>query len=366
MSNEPKIVKVDPPKDLEVVEARAIELPANEIEAQIAAAHRHPRSLKKFMAEAREMATLTEDIAESCLYRLKRWDPKLQKEVPLIGGSVRLAEICLSAWGNCHAGARPVEETFGYVRAQGVCWDVERNVRVTMETTRGVTKANGERYKSDLVIVTMNAAGAIAFRNAVFKIVPVALVDEILEAAKKAAVGDGASKRAKVIRRLGEYGATVDRILASLGRKAIEDITLEDLEILIASGSTLKAGDQTVDELFPPVTAAGTAAAPSASAPAGAPATQAQAPAQTATAPASGAPKQGTLAAVAARGRTNRGAPPAAKDVDNLISGPPARLQSVPAEAEDKGDAPTAEELAKAGSATSDDELPPWAGGSGS
>src|ERR1700690_342553 len=121
----PKTVKVAPPAQpmaAELVDTKAVELPDNEIEAQIAAAHRHPRSIKKFMLEAKEMVTLSEDIAESCLYRLKRWDAKLQKEVPLIGGSVRLAEICLSLWGNVHAGARPVEETVRYVRAQGVCW----------------------------------------------------------------------------------------------------------------------------------------------------------------------------------------------------------------------------------------------------
>lgn len=372
MSNEPKVVKVQGPVETEMVPAPA-EIPNNEIEAQIAAALRRPRKVSKFLADAKEMATLTEEIAESCLYRLKRWDPEKQMEVPLIGGSIRLAEICLSAWGNCHAGARPVEEGQRYVKAQGVCWDVERNVRVTMETTRGITKRNGERYKPDMIVTTMNAAAAIALRNAIFKVVPVALVDEVLEAAKKASVGEVASKRAKVIQRLAKYGATVERVLASLGRKAIEEITVEDLEILMASGQTLKAGEQTVDELFPPLTPAaqaqpGPAPAAAGSTPAqaqpgssdgGAPAPApretpaASPPAATVTPISSAKPKQETLASVAGRGRASRGAPPAARNVDDVIGGPPPKEPSY--EEQEAANRKAAE--------PSPDELPPWAGG---
>lgn len=376
--NEPKVVKVPPPVTTEITATNPVELPDNEIEAQIAAAHRHPRSMRKFLAEATEMATLTEDIAEACLYRLERWDPKLNKKVTLIGGSIRLAEICLSAWGNCHAGARPVEEAHQYVRAQGVCWDVERNVRVTMEATRNITKTDGGRYTLDMIITTMNAAAAIALRNAIFKIIPIALVDEVLEAAKKASVGELTTKRAKVIKRLAAYGATLERVLGSLGRTAIEEITISDLKILIASGSALKEGDRNVDELFPPLAPASQAAAAQAQpGTATASAGREEMPASTAVpsprettaetakpvaaVPSSTKPRQGTLADVASRGR--KPAPAAEKNVDDVIGGP--RLASVPPEDDEeaanrRNAEPTPEEMAKLPQGK-DSDLPAWA-----
>ena len=43
-----------------------------EIDVQIATAHRFPRSVKAFRDEALQMVTLTEAIAEECIYALPR------------------------------------------------------------------------------------------------------------------------------------------------------------------------------------------------------------------------------------------------------------------------------------------------------
>lgn len=363
MSNEPKIVKVAQP-DGDTAEILGAPPPASvsesEIKAQIDVAKKYPRDTKKFLKEATSMVTLSEEIAESCIYTVKRGSDLIS------GKSVRLAEICLSAWGNCHAGARPVEIGHSDVTSQGVCWDVQNNVRITMETKRRITTKTGARYGEDMIATTTAAASSIALRNAILRVIPSAFTDAVYQAARACAVGEGeggSSRRAKVLQKLQKMGATVDRILAVLGRAGVEDITLDDVEALIGFGTAIKDGEKTVDEVFPPLAAAPESAAPSDPAVDAAVAAGLRVAAAAAAPPAKAPPaptlKQGTLAAVAARGRTNRGAPPASKDVDNLISGPPARLASVPAEVEDRGDAPTPEELAQAGTA-SDEELPPW------
>ena len=59
-----------------------------------------PRSVKAFAAAAEAMATLTQQTAAECSYVVPR-DGK-----QIVGPSVRLAEICASAWGNIDFGSR--------------------------------------------------------------------------------------------------------------------------------------------------------------------------------------------------------------------------------------------------------------------
>src|SRR5574342_13317 len=74
----------------------------SEVEAQLDAAHRHKRSIQRFMHEAIGLACANRYIAESCIYALPR-DGKT-----IAGPSVRLAEICASAYGNLHVAGRVV------------------------------------------------------------------------------------------------------------------------------------------------------------------------------------------------------------------------------------------------------------------
>jgi len=60
---------------------------------------------------------------------------------------VRLAELCASAYGNLHVGARVLDVEDRDIPAQGVAWDLERNLRVTVETRRKIVSKNGRRYK---------------------------------------------------------------------------------------------------------------------------------------------------------------------------------------------------------------------------
>jgi hypothetical protein len=214
---------------------------------QVATAKRYPRSLKEYKTRAIEMATLDEETAASCFYKLPR-DGKI-----IEGESVRLAEIVAAAYKNVSFGARVIEITETHVVAQGVAIDWEANTRSSSEIRVRITKKDGKRYGEDMISTASNAACAKALRNAIFKVVPRALVKPILEAAKKVAVGDLktlAERRSKMLEAYSKIPVTKEKILAFIDKKGIEDIGLDELEVLLGTYNAIKAGEISVDEVF--------------------------------------------------------------------------------------------------------------------
>lgn len=219
----------------------------SEIDQQIATAKRYPRSIVAFRNEILQLVTLTESIADECLYAVPR-DGR-----PIEGPSVRFAEAAASSWGNCRAGARVVAEERDYVIAQGVFYDLEKNVAINFETKRRITKKDGRRYSADMIGTTGNAACSIALRNAILKGIPKAFWNDAYEAARKTAMGDAktlVARRADMLAALQKYGVTPQMVFDRLAIKGIEDITLEMLLLLKGIGTAIKEGDTTVEQAF--------------------------------------------------------------------------------------------------------------------
>ena len=250
------------PEDIVRVDTKAVAvLNRSEVEAQLDAAHKYPRSIKRFVAEALTLATMSREVAESCIYALPRGGKVIS------GKSIRFAEICASAYGNLHVGSRVVDVGERVVTAQGIAWDLEKNLRITVEVDRRITDRKGRRYDDDMITVTGNAAGAIGRRNAIFGVVPQAYVETVFAKVKEVAVGNAstlATRRAEVVARLGKMGVPFERIFARLGKTSIEDVTVEDVETLIGLGTAVKGGDVSIDAAFPPVVSAPVPGAPTA------------------------------------------------------------------------------------------------------
>jgi len=218
-----------------------------EIDQQIATAHAFPRSIKQFRAEALSMVTLNERIAEECIYAIPRDGKTIE------GPSARFAEIILSAWGNCRAGARTISDEGDFVTAQGAFHDLERNVNISYETRRRITNKAGKRYSPDMISVTANAACSIALRNAILKGIPKAFWTDMYEDARKVVMGDVktiANRRADAIAHLQKFGITVEQICETLGVKGIEDIGQEQLVALRGIATAIKDGDTTPEQAF--------------------------------------------------------------------------------------------------------------------
>lgn len=220
----------------------------SEIEQQIATARRFPRSVKRFRDEALQMVTLSESVAEQCIYALPRDGKTIE------GPSARFAEVIASAWGNCRAGARVVDDSGEFVTAQGVFHDLERNVAITYEVQRRITNKQGKRYNADMIGVTANAACSIALRNAILKGVPKAFWDDMYGAARQVIMGDIqtlANRRTAAIGAFQKFGVSPEQIIAKLDVAGVEDITLEHLVVLRGMLTAIKEGDTTPEEAFP-------------------------------------------------------------------------------------------------------------------
>lgn len=220
-----------------------------EIESQIATAKRFPRDIAVFKSKLMAMANIDQETAEGCYYAV----PRSGKTID--GPSVRLAEIALSCYGNCIAQADVLDEDDTFIYAQGMCRDLENNVAVRVMVRRRIIDKYNRRYNPDMIAVTANAACAIALRNAIFKVVPGAYIKPVFQKVKDTAVGKAKSlsnRRAEVLLRLGKMGADEARVLNTLGRKSVDDITFDDVAKLIGIGTAVHDGEIALDEAFPP------------------------------------------------------------------------------------------------------------------
>ncbi len=236
----------------EVVAASALEqMERASIDVQISTAKRYPRQLGHVKQQMLSFATLDVETAAGCFFTLpgrKGGDGK-----PIQGPSIRMAEIAISTFQNLRAGARVIADDGKVITAQGFCHDLQNNVCVTVEVKRRVTTKEGRRYSDVMVVMTGNAACSIALRNAIFRVVPLALVKPIYEAAKRVAVGDAktlVTRRADALAHFTKMGVAKEKVFAAVGGKALEDIGLEQLEILIGYANAIKEGDTSVDEVF--------------------------------------------------------------------------------------------------------------------
>ena len=244
-----------------IIERSAVEaIERAQIDTQIATAKKYPLHTPGMLSQVKaamlSFATLDEETAAGCFYTLPRGGKAIQ------GPSVRMAEIAISCYGNIRDSVRVIDVVSSgdtpHVVVQAVAHDLERNVAISIEKRRRITKKKfKESIDEDDINLAVNGCTAIAFRDAAFKVIPLALIKPVVEAAKRVAVGDIKSlvaKRTQVVERLKLMGVPESRILAVVGCLKVEDIAVEHLEILIGLGTALKDGETSIEEAFPIVT----------------------------------------------------------------------------------------------------------------
>ena len=177
----------------QVVQIDALER-AN-VDSQVATAKQYPRNIRRSIDNSMVMATMDAETAQSCGYALSRGGK------PVTGPSVHLAKIIVSNWGNMRTEAKVVQITDKQIISRGTAWDLETNVASAFEVRRSIVDKKGNRYSDDMITVTGNAANSIAYRNAVFAVIPKAVVDKVYKAAQKAITGDLSDEEKLVKRR---------------------------------------------------------------------------------------------------------------------------------------------------------------------
>lgn len=243
-----------------MVVAPMLQIAEVEIDKQIATAKAFPRDIKKFIELSIQHATATVGIAEMCNFGLPvkvRNDKTGKMEDKIIQGpSVRLAEIMLYNYGNVRVGARVVGNDGKKLKAQGIFYDLERNVTITKEVERSIVGKTGQIYSERLIVLTGNAACSIALRNAVFAGMGAAYVNEVYNKTLEAAKGDPAKlpeRRVAALKYFKGKGVKEEQIFAKLEVTAVEEIDLDMLMTLSSLKSALLNEEATIDELFPPI-----------------------------------------------------------------------------------------------------------------
>lgn len=223
-----------------------------EIDKQIATAHQYPRNANLCVQNIQALALMDEDIAGSCYYHLERTDKNGEKSI-IEGPSIRLAEIVASNWGNLRIATRVVGNDGRMVTVEAVCHDLESNVAVSQQQVRSIVTRNGKTYSNDMQTLTINAASAIALRNAINKVVPMAITKKIVEQCKNMVRGKAAElpeKRQKIVSAFASIGVSREQLLAKLEIASIDEITADMVVSLRGLYTSLKDGNSTVEEEF--------------------------------------------------------------------------------------------------------------------
>jgi hypothetical protein len=224
-----------------------------ELDIQITTAKAYPRNPNEFINLATQLATQDEETAQACFYCLPPRKDSYGRVTEIKGPSIRLAEIAAACWGNLHAGSRIVENDGQSITAEGIAWDLERNVKISSQVKRSITKSNGVRYSHDMQTLTGNAASSIALRNAIFKVIPKALIYRVYEKAKQFAVGDQKDlsiKRNAIFDRFMQWNIDTKQILRFFQKNSIDEFTQMDLEKLIGIGTAIKENHIEPEQAF--------------------------------------------------------------------------------------------------------------------
>lgn len=239
---------------VEVMQAETLQsMDRAEIDMQIATAKRFPRNIQQCLDNIRALSMIDEETMESCFYHLERKDKDGQiKEIE--GMSVRMAEIFVSCWGNLRVATRIIGNDGRKITAQGICFDVQNNVAVSSETSRRITNKSGKTYSDDMQIVTGNAASAIAFRNAVFKVIPAAVTKSVTNEIKQRLLEMTSTKISQKRRNAVEWftkrGVTEDELRKYLGTDNLETISAEEIVELRGVATAIREGSSSIDEVF--------------------------------------------------------------------------------------------------------------------
>ena len=219
----------------------------SEVDVQVSTAKQYPRNLPEVLNKILTYATMDTETAEDCFYVLKRGGSTIE------GLSVRMSEIIAGAWGNLRVQTRIIGNDGKTITAQGVCHDLETNVAVSVEVKRRITDKYGKTFSEDMQVVTGNAASAIAYRNAVLKVVPKAVTKKVVAEVKKVALGqslDLETSRQNMIQYFAKLGVTKEMLLEYLGITKVEEIDKEAVFELRATANAIKDGTTTVKESF--------------------------------------------------------------------------------------------------------------------
>lgn len=213
-------------------------------------ARQYRRDIALVLPEAIAMATVDPEIASQCWYTLKYGSTDIE------GPSVRLAEMMVSAWGNMAVSIDSFEEHEDYVLVRGFVVDTEKNIAIQdFCTTRIVTKA-GKRYSADVIKTSIEATRSKLYRNLVFRIIPRAFTNRVLDEAMTTLSG-GATDHPTRVSKMFEFwqdGHSIEAkaVLEYLEIEKQEEVTPAMLQEMVGLAQAVQDGKMTAERALQP------------------------------------------------------------------------------------------------------------------
>lgn len=218
----------------------------NDYELQIRTAKQYPRNIGGAINQAKQLVTMTAEVAQDCTYSLPRGGETIT------GPSVRFAEILLSVWGNARAITRVTHMDSEYIYASADFVDLELNNAIRIERRRRIVNSQGSLFKADMIQTTGNAASSIALRQAILQGIPAGYWQTVYDHVQQELMGDIktlSENRQKILQALSKYGVSAEIVCAHLKIESTEQINQQHLSLLFGIGNALKAGDVTAETL---------------------------------------------------------------------------------------------------------------------
>lgn len=229
------------------------------VDKQISTAKRFKRDPKACLFNAISIATLSVEIAESCIYKKpqKVKDPDSGKWIDgfLEGESVRLTEILATTWGNLRISSWPLGIFEKSVRSAAVVWDLESNVQYSLQEDRSIfSSKTNQFFNHDLIVTTSKACSAICRRNALLSAIPRSVAEAVVFSVRAylaESYKNGIKEKAeKFLKRFEQRGISRQNIFILIGKNNVDEIDENDVVDLLALGNSLTSGISTKEDFL--------------------------------------------------------------------------------------------------------------------
>lgn len=221
------------------------------IDIQVTTAKKFPRNLRRVLENSIVIATMNKDTAKSCRYAKPVGDKTIN------GPSVHLARVICQQYGNIRVQQRIKAIEQKSIIAEAVAFDLETNYAVCVEARRSIVGKNGNRYSDSTIETNAMAILAIAERNAILKVIPKSIIDNVYNEAFKFAYGD-LSDNAKLLKERerifkdfkNTYGIEEDDVIKSIGLNTKKAIKAEHIADLTGILQSLKDKEITKEDIL--------------------------------------------------------------------------------------------------------------------
>lgn len=218
--------------------------------SQIAQSRNYPRSIKQAVQNAIDIVILDIQSASLCTYSV------INDGKAITGPTVHLAKTLSQCWGNMYIEAKIESIDSKFITSQAIAIDLQNNLAYKVEVKKSISNHKG-KFADDMITLTGTAAASIAMRNAVFAVIPRAVIDKVYNEAKKMITGDLydieklKAKRREVFNNLNQlHGVTDQEILLAIGKSSIDYVSSDDIIVLIGITTAVKDGDTTIETTF--------------------------------------------------------------------------------------------------------------------